>query len=221
LTWDDPDDDTIGYYEIYINDSSTPAQSVAAPATSFTIDGLSCETEYSFHIIAVSGDLKSDPSNTATATTGECSNPNPNITDLKPENIWAETGGEGVINLCWDAVDGATGYDIYDCDGNYITSTSYTSYSFTGLPCSTEFCYYVIAHDGAGNKSKPSDQVTVSTEACEEPVTVEAVTSLISTGTSLWFNILIAIFLIIGIGYFMFRNEIHGVDKNKKDTDNY
>jgi uncharacterized protein (TIGR02145 family) len=37
---------------------------------------------------------------------------------------------------------------------------------------------------------------------------IASVPKLVSTGASLWFNILIAIALIVGIGYFMFRKEI-------------
>ena len=218
LTWDAPgsSDPDVGYYEIYSYNpdrkaaSSTQLVTLLADsdATSYIVHGLNCETEYSYYIIAGISDLKSEKSDTVSAKTGACDTGDTNITHLQPQNLVAQSNGNGIINLSWDAVEGATGYDIYDCNGNYIVSTNQTSYGFTGLPCSTDFCYYVVAHDGAGNKSQPSNQVNVRTEECGGSSASSTTASLISTGGALWFNILLSLLLTGALGYFLFRRDI-------------
>jgi chitodextrinase len=67
--------------------------------------------------------------------------------------------------LSWKAsVDnvGVTGYYIYR-NSTKVATVSGTSYTNTGLVSGTEYKYYVIAFDAAGNKGDAS--ATVSAEA--------------------------------------------------------
>ena len=41
-----------------------------------------------------------------------------------------------------------------------------------------------------------------------DKLAIKNITSLVSTGASLWFNVLIAVMIIIGLGYFFFREDI-------------
>lgn len=72
-------------------------------------------------------------------------------------------------------------------------------------------------NDGVLNNEDPDiDGDGILNEADDTPngetgvQSVESITTLVSTGASLWVNILVAILLIVGIGYFMFRDELHG-----------
>lgn len=53
-------------------------------------------------------------------------------------------------------------YDIYQ-NGVYITFTNTIKYTVTGLTPSTTYTFYVIAKDKSGNKSTPSNFVTITT----------------------------------------------------------
>lgn len=71
------------------------------------------------------------------------------------------------VSLAWDAsVDnvGVTGYDVLRGTTVATTSTS-TSATVTGLSPNTEYSFTVQARDAAGNKSKPTQAVTVKTSS--------------------------------------------------------
>lgn len=75
-----------------------------------------------------------------------------------PQNLTATAVSTSQINLRWSASTdnvGVTGYKIYR-NGSYLTSTSNTSYSDTGLSMGTTYSYRVSAYDAAGNESAQS-----------------------------------------------------------------
>ena len=77
------------------------------------------------------------------------------------------------ITLSWSkATDniGVSGYSLYR-NGTRITSTSSTSYTFSGLSCGTSYKLGVDAYDAAGNRSSAAS-VTASTSACPKTVNV-------------------------------------------------
>ncbi len=210
LAWNKLEGSSVGYYRIYNAESGVLIAQVDMNTLSFVIDGLNCETNYGYYVTAGYEELESNPSNTASVNTGKCST-GQDISDKKPENIELVYNGGGMATLTWDAVDGAVGYDIFDCTGKYITSTSDTGYVFTGLNCDVEICYYVIAHNAAGEKSMKSDEVKVSTESCSITTSIKdgsSLGTLVSTGSALWFNILLAILLTGGFAYLIFRKDI-------------
>ena len=63
---------------------------------------------------------------------------------------------------------GVTGYRVFR-DGTPVATTTQTSYTFTGLTCSTSYELAVEAFDGAGNTS-PRAAVTAATSLCGDPV---------------------------------------------------
>ncbi|KHD37441.1 hypothetical protein NL50_04500, partial [Clostridium acetobutylicum] len=67
------------------------------------------------------------------------------------------------INLTWDAIDGATSYDV-EVDGKIITGITKASYEITGLTPGTEHTYRVRAEftDGAGDFSELKSAETLS-----------------------------------------------------------
>lgn len=183
---------------------------------SYKLSGLKCETDYSFHVTAINDQgYGSNPSNTVNLKTSQCQDIVSDINTKKPENTQIEYDGIN-IKISWSAVDGANGYDIYNCSKDYVVSTDQTTYTFTSSNCGNEYCYYVVAHDSAGKESQISNQMKVVSDPCVTSVTVAdedkpsiPITSLVSTGASLWFNLLVGVLLALGIGYFMFRQEIN------------
>ncbi|WP_250433720.1 reprolysin-like metallopeptidase [Hanstruepera flava] len=74
---------------------------------------------------------------------------------------------ETTTDLSWSgATDnvGVTDYDVYQ-DGSFITNVTGTTYQVTGLSESTNYIFYVIANDAAGNSSSASNSVNVTTLA--------------------------------------------------------
>ena len=70
------------------------------------------------------------------------------------------------INLSWTASTdsvGVIGYKIYR-NGTYLTTTTSTSYSNTGLTAATSYSYRVSAIDAAGNESSQSTAKSATTQ---------------------------------------------------------
>ncbi|MBU8892286.1 MAG: S8 family serine peptidase [Bacteroidales bacterium] len=82
-----------------------------------------------------------------------------------PSGLVSSNVTESSVALNWNAATdniGVTGYDIYR-NGSYLTTSSSTSYSVTGLSASTAYSFYVKAKDGAGNESGASNTVSITT----------------------------------------------------------
>lgn len=83
-----------------------------------------------------------------------------------PENVEAEAISKSQIDLTWSASSdnvGVSGYSVYRNDNQVANGTVGTSFSDTGLELNTEYTYYVVAIDEAGNTSDPSAEVTAKT----------------------------------------------------------
>ena len=116
----------------------------------------------------------------ANSTTGTLTT----LTDA-PTNFAAAGVSSSEVDLSWDAVDGATGYEVdrQNLDSTWTTLTSSinsstTSFANTGLAGGTNFTYRVEALD-AGGASAPADPESGLT-APDAPTTVTA--SPISAG---------------------------------------
>jgi len=82
-------------------------------------------------------------------------------------SLTATTISSSQINLSWTASTdntGVTGYKVYR-NGTYLTTTTSTSYSNTGLTSSTAYSYRVSAIDAAGNESSQSTAKSATTQA--------------------------------------------------------
>ena len=104
-----------------------------------------------------------------------------------PQNVRAIPASDTEIVLLWDiSTDnvGIAGYEIVR-DGNVIATTAHPVYSDTGLTLSTEYCYFVDALDGAGNRSARAATVTCGT-TLQAPDTTppSSIADLLATSTT-------------------------------------
>ena len=76
-----------------------------------------------------------------------------------PTNLVATAESSSSISLTWDAVDGATSYNVYR-DSRYVGNTTETYYTDNGLTPVTNYCYTVTA-------LKDADESVFSEEDCE------------------------------------------------------
>ncbi len=83
-----------------------------------------------------------------------------------PSNLTASGTTQNSTSLSWNASTdnvGVAGYDIYR-NGNYLASTTSTSYNVSGLSANTTYSFYVKALDDADNESAKSNTISVTTE---------------------------------------------------------
>ncbi|HCC05464.1 TPA: hypothetical protein DEP58_04140, partial [Patescibacteria group bacterium] len=84
-----------------------------------------------------------------------------------PSNLLTLAVSSSQINLAWTASTdnvGVVGYKIYR-NGAYLTTTTSTSYSNTGLTAATTYSYRVSAIDAVGNESSQSTAKSATTQA--------------------------------------------------------
>src|SRR6266513_1065956 len=128
-------------------------QIATTSATSFTNQGLSPSTTYSYTVAAfdAAGNLSAQ-SSPASATTPAAADTTP---PAVPTGLTASAVSSSQINLSWAAASGdvgVSGYRVFR-DGTQIATTSATSFANTGLAASTTYSYTVAAYDAAGNVS--------------------------------------------------------------------
>ena len=88
-----------------------------------------------------------------------------------PTNLAVTAQAQTSVSAQWTASTddvGVTGYNLY-LDGTQVGTTTGTSYTFTGLSCSTSYQFGVEAVDGSANVS-PRTLLTASTALCDVPV---------------------------------------------------
>ena len=154
-------------YNIYSGEETVK---LAVTATTYTVSDLDANTQYCFNVVAVNKEGKSDKSEDACATTLEAENPEP--AKLKaPKNLRAairqdvpDYGYKFEITMAWDAVEGATGYDVYvntekeqNFHFGYTNGTAYVA----GSNVETTFEFYVVAFND-DTESEPSETFTVT-----------------------------------------------------------
>jgi chitodextrinase len=198
-------------YDIYNADNNQLINST--PNTSYTVTGATCATTYNYYVIArdAAGNVSAN-SNTASATTGACTPAADTEKPTKPTNVVATSISCHNVGLSWtkstDNV-GVTGYDIYNANNDKLITTSNDNYEFNGLSENTDYSYYLVAHDAAGNSSDKSDTASIKSQSCPVSVTTSSVnvSSLVSTGGVLWFNILIALIIAGVASYLLLRQR--------------
>jgi glycosidase/fibronectin type 3 domain-containing protein len=84
-----------------------------------------------------------------------------------PAGLHVTSEGNGSVALEWNAVAGATGYDVYRSPvsgGGYVkangAAVTGTAFADTGLVNAQTYYYVVLALDGAGNASASSNEVS-------------------------------------------------------------
>lgn len=141
-------------------------------ATSYVDKAVLAGTKYSYHVVAVDGNnLTSQlPANPVVVTT-----PALPVKDTaaptKPANVAAAVVSTTQINVSWRASTdnvGVKNYDLYRAKGTAeatkIATLTGLTYGDSGLASGTEYSYYVIARDAAGNSSTASDKARATTK---------------------------------------------------------
>jgi len=161
--------DNIGIkeYQVYRNDTLVSRNTID---TFYRDIGLTSETEYCYHLIAVNTSGNTSPvSETVCATTKAVDVTPPNM----PINLQASPQSTTAIALTWDAAFddvGVNAYLVFDStheDNNIpdfiVQRTSETKTVVTGLTPETAYCYKVSAVDAAGNISLLSNEACATT----------------------------------------------------------
>ena len=127
--------------------------------TSYSHTGRSASTTYSYKISAQkSSTCVSPQTSCVNATTlASCTPPS------APTGLTASAVSSSQINLSWNSVSEAIGYDISYCDGTYIGFTSNTSYSHTGRSASTTYSYKISAQKSSTCVSPQTSCVNATT----------------------------------------------------------
>ena len=75
------------------------------------------------------------------------------------------------VAISWNASSdpSGVGYNVYR-NGVFIGTTTTTSYIDNNLSANTQYCYTVVAYDGAGNTASPSAQACVTTQNATMPL---------------------------------------------------
>ena len=140
--------------------------------TSYVDKTVLAATKYAYYVVAVDANNNTSklPSTPVSVTT-----PALPVKDTqapsKPTNLVATVTSATQINLTWRASTDNTAvksYDLYRAKGTAaaakIASLSGTSYGDSQLASGTEYSYYVIAKDAAGNASVASDKARATTK---------------------------------------------------------
>ena len=149
-------------YDVFQDGIQINAQNITA--TSFTVTGLTAATSYNFYVVAkdAAGNLSQGSASLDISTTAPDIDP-PTV----PVNLTATNLGLTLFRLNWNASTDNTsvaGYDVYK-NGTKINSSLVvgTNYSVTGLTPGSTNTFTVVAVDGLGNASSPSNGLDVTT----------------------------------------------------------
>lgn len=131
-------------YKVYQNG----AEVATVTTYSYNAEGLTSGTNYCYTVKAVNSySVESAASNEDCATTWLPQPP------TAPTGLTATPGGESVA-LTWNAVTGATAYNIYNADGTVVAeNVQGTSYVVTGLTVGVEYCFTVKAVNAYGESA--------------------------------------------------------------------
>ena len=122
--------------------------------TTYTVEGLTADTEYCYTVAAVNGELVSDASTEACAKTTA---PAPSA----PTGLVA-TADVTTIALSWNAAETAVSYNVYKGTDVIATAVTETTYNVQDLTPETEYCFTVTAVN-AGGESAASEAVCATT----------------------------------------------------------
>jgi len=135
-----------GYYVYNSQDGAQVGN--ATSDTSMTITELSPGTSYCYHVVAYNGAGNSPKSDSWCATVL--------IPPGAPTGVTVTATSSSTITVHWSEVSEAIGYRVHNNsnDSQVGSETSITNMMITGLSSNTEYCYYVVTYNNAGNSSK-------------------------------------------------------------------
>jgi glucose/arabinose dehydrogenase len=174
-------------YRVFRDGGATPVATVNAPTTTFTDNGLTAATQYSYTVAAF--DLATPTANVsaASAAATATTNPNPSVDTTPPtvpQNVTATAQSANSIVVSWnastDAGTGLAGYRVFRDGGATPIATvnaPATTYTDTGLTAATAYSYTVSAFDAASpaNVSAASVAASATTSAVPLALTVQRV----------------------------------------------
>ncbi len=155
-------------YNVYRN--GTLVGFTNSPSTVYADNNLTPSTSYIYSVKAVNsaGQLSA-----ASAAVSAMTLASDTISPSAPANLTSPSQTGTSIALSWNpSTDnvGVTGYKVYQVGGSkrnsystLIATTTTTNYSVTGLSSATNYSYYVVAYDAAGNQSAPSNTLSTKT----------------------------------------------------------
>jgi hypothetical protein len=143
-----------------IKRNGTSITTTTADTVNYSDTSLTCNTTYSYSVIATNSVGDSSPSSTVSKTTSPCT----------PTDFIATQISTSQIDLTWTDVADETGYTIKR-DGTTITTTAAdtTSYSDTGLSSDGTYTYSVIATNANGDSQSATAVGTTSSTAPNAP----------------------------------------------------
>ena len=194
VSWSEPDDngDPITGYDLQYRETGTSdwTQVSDETGTSYTITGLSLETEYEVQVRATNTVGDSDWSSSGTATTTSTvpyAPAAPTVTALSATSTsvsWSAPSDDGGETI--------TGYDLQyretsTSDWSQVDDETGTSYTITGLSAGTEYEVQVRATNSLGDSDwSTSGTAKTTSTAPDTPtltVTVRSATSLLASWT--------------------------------------
>ncbi|HET6994398.1 MAG TPA: fibronectin type III domain-containing protein, partial [Chitinophagaceae bacterium] len=188
LSWTSSTDNVgVTGYDIYQN--SVKINSALVTATTYAVTGLIGNTSYAFVIQARDAAGNSANSSTLNVTTLP---PPDTQAPTAPSNVTASNIAQNSLTLSWTASTdnvAVTGYDIYQngvkVNTSLVTTTSYTA---NGLSALTDYDFYVVAKDAAGNTSAASNTASVTTPDTQAPSAPTGLSASNIAATSLTLN---------------------------------
>jgi len=168
LSWAAASDNVgVSGYRLYLdeNEVATTAE------TSNSFSGLSCGTSYTLGVAAADAAGNTSSISTLTAATSACAD---TTAPSAPLDLSLSAADQTSLTLSWAAASdnvGVTGYRVYR-ETSSVTTTTGTSFTFTGLACGLTYTLGVEAYDAAGNASSRAT-LSVATGACA-PASLDA-----------------------------------------------
>jgi chitodextrinase len=152
----------------------------SAGVTSYTDSNVLAGNSYAYTVTA----MDSAGNYSAASSAATIIMPTPVVADTTaptaPANFTATAVSASQINLGWSVSTdniGVTGYDVYR-NGAKVASVAGGSFGDAGLAANTQYSYYVVAKDAAGNVSAHSVSVSATTQSA--PVSAGNISGTVS-----------------------------------------